>query len=120
MNDGYARNIGIIDDVAPIYRFYLHLDLMSETFFITGLQKLMLVSNKLKIMWKQAAVASFNVKYRNFPGMADATRHKPQRVWWGPRPQFDWHTFVISQNRKSWSQLSRRAAFLSVKLRPSS
>jgi hypothetical protein len=39
MNDEYARNIGIIDDVAPIYRFSFHLDLMSETLLTTGIQK---------------------------------------------------------------------------------
>jgi hypothetical protein len=53
---------------------------MSETLLTTSLQKLMLVSNKLKIMWKEAVVASFNVQYRNFPGMPDATRDKPHRV----------------------------------------
>jgi hypothetical protein len=78
MNEEYARNIGIIDDVAPIYRFSFHLDLMSETLLTTGVQKLILVSNKLKIMWNVAVVASLKVKYRNFPGMADATREKPQ------------------------------------------
>ena len=80
----------------------------------------MLVSNKLKIMWKEAVVASFNVQYRNFPGIADATRDKTQRVWLGSRPQFDWRTFVTSQKRESCSQLTRRPAFLRVKLRPSS
>jgi len=59
---------------------------MSETLLTTGVQKLLLVSNELKIMWKDAVVALFNVQYRNFPGMADAIRDKPQRVWSGPRP----------------------------------
>jgi hypothetical protein len=67
MNDEYARNMGIIDDVAPIYRFYLHLELMCETFLTTGVQKLILVSNKLKIMWNEAVVASLHLQYRNFP-----------------------------------------------------
>jgi len=80
----------------------------------------MLVGNKLKIVWKEAVVASFNVQYRNFPGMADATRDKPQRVGSGSRPQFDWRNFVTSQKRKSCGQLTRRPAFLRVKLRLSS
>lgn len=104
----------------PKYRFYLHLDLTSETLLTTGVQKLTLVGNKLKITWKEAVVASFNVQYRNFSGMADATRNKPQRVWSGSRRQFDWCTFVTSQERESWSQLSQRPAFLRVKLRLSS
>jgi hypothetical protein len=78
MNVEYARNTSIIDDVNRIYRFYLHLDLMSETLLTTDVQKSMLVSNKLKIMWEKEAVASFNVQYRSFPGMADATPDKPQ------------------------------------------
>lgn len=44
----------------------------------TGVQNLILVSNKLKIMWKEAVVASLNVQFRNFPGMAEETREKPQ------------------------------------------
>jgi len=86
MNDKYARSTVTIDDVAHIYWFYFRLDLMSETLLTTGVQTLPLVSNKLKIMWKEAVVASFNVQYRNFPGMADAIGDKPQRAWSGPRP----------------------------------
>jgi len=120
MNDEYARNTDIIYGVAPMCWFYLHLDLMSETLLTTGVQKIMLVSNKLKVMWKEAVVASFNVQYRNFPGMADAIRDKPRRIWSGSRPQFDWRAFVTSQKRESWNQLSRSPAFLRFKMRLSS
>jgi hypothetical protein len=99
MNDEYARNTGIIEDVNGIYRFYLHLDLMSETLLTTDVQKSMLVSNKLKIMWKKEALASLNVQYRSFAGMADATPNKPQLVWSESRPQVDWRTFVTRQKR---------------------
>jgi len=105
MNEKYARNTVTIDDVPHIYWFYLHLNLMSETLLTTGVQKLLLVRNKLIIMWKEAVVASFNVQYRNFPGMAVAIRDKPQRVWSGPRPGV-----LLSQTRSA----KAGASFLEV------